>query len=228
MFREVSGNIFDSNMHTIVNAVNCVGVMGAGIALEYRFRYPDMYEKYKAFCEKKQFDVGTLWIYKPKLGQWVLNFPTKKHWKYPTKEEYLHLGLQKFCDSYKEKGIKSVAFPMLGADKGGLGKEKSLGIMEQYLSNLDIDVDVYTYDRAAKDYLCEHIKKVLLSQGSEEILKAVNLRVNELTKINELIRNHQINQISQLLEFEGVGRKTVEKLYSLSDINVTDTQKNLW
>lgn len=228
MFREVSGNIFDSEMHTIVNTVNCVGVMGAGIALEFRFRYPDMYRKYQAFCEAKQIDVGSLWIYKPLQKQWILNFPTKKHWKYPTKEEYLHLGLQKFCASYKDKGIESIAFPVLGAGKGGVEKEVSLKIMKQYLSNLSIDVDVYTYNPDAKDSLCEHIKKVLKSQDVNKITRVANLRVNELDKVNEVIKSQQINQISQLLNCKGIGQKTVEKLYTLSDIDIIETQKHLF
>lgn len=124
MIKEISGNIFDSKREVIVNAVNCVGVMGAGIALEYRLRYPDMFSKYQIFCEDGLLDIGKIWIYGNGEPQRILNFPTKKHWKFPSKEEYLRKGLEKFVETYKEKKVQSIAFPLLGADKGGLGKEK--------------------------------------------------------------------------------------------------------
>lgn len=81
----IKGNIFTSNCQTLVNAVNCVGVMGAGIALECRLRYFEMYNRYVALCEENKIEIGLLWIYKSPV-KWILNFPTKKHWKYPSKK----------------------------------------------------------------------------------------------------------------------------------------------
>lgn len=72
----ITGNIFTTNCQTIVNTINCVGVMGAGIALECRLRYPDMHEKYIKLCMDNHIDIGLLWIYKSS-DKWVLNFPTK-------------------------------------------------------------------------------------------------------------------------------------------------------
>jgi O-acetyl-ADP-ribose deacetylase (regulator of RNase III) len=96
-----------------------------------------MYEKYKVFCQNKQLTVGKLWLYKPDNdSQWVLNFPTKIHWKYPSKMEYLELGLQKFVDSYKEKGITSISFPLLGTHNGGLDKIEVLNLMHKYLESV--------------------------------------------------------------------------------------------
>ena len=119
MIKIVSGNIFNTECDYIVNTVNCMGVMGAGIAYEFKLRYPEMYKKYKKICEDNLFDIGMLWIYKDPDKN-ILCFPTKKHWKYPSKIEYLELGLQKFVSIYKEKGIKSIAFPILGASLGGI------------------------------------------------------------------------------------------------------------
>ncbi len=93
------GNIFSSRCQTIVNTVNCVGIMGAGIALECRLRYPLMFDQYAKLCADAKLDIGQLWIYRAP-ERWVLNFPTKKHWRYPSKVEYLHLGLQKFMQTY--------------------------------------------------------------------------------------------------------------------------------
>ena len=81
MIKIIKGNIFTTQCSTIVNTVNCVGVMGAGIAFEFRLRYPKMFEKYKEYCSKKYMDIGKLWLYKPEDGKkQVLNFPTKYHW----------------------------------------------------------------------------------------------------------------------------------------------------
>ena len=92
--------------------------MGAGIAYEFRLRYPQMYIKYQKYCSDKAINIGTLWIYKGKDKN-ILNFPTKHDWKFPSKENYLKQGLQKFIDTYKQRGITSIAFPILGADRGG-------------------------------------------------------------------------------------------------------------
>lgn len=227
MLKHVTGNIFDSERHTIVNAVNCVGVMGAGIALEYRLRYPEMFEKYQQFCENKLLDIGKLWIYKADADRWILNLPTKKDWKHPTKEEYLHKGLAKFVDEYKSKGIESVAFPLLGSDKGGLGQEKSVSILEEYLSDLDIPVDIYHYDPNATDLLCEKIKTIMLKYQPADFSKVVKFREAELSKLRDHLEDPEIKQISHLLKIKGIGQKTVEKLYRLSDFEPTTYQPPL-
>ena len=113
----IKGNLFTSNRQTLVNTVNCVGVMGAGIALS--FKISQMYERYVEICNSQLLDVGKLWLYKLE-HRWVLNFPTKKYWKRASKIEFLQLGLQKFVDTYKEKGITSIAFPLLGTLNGGI------------------------------------------------------------------------------------------------------------
>lgn len=146
----VNGNIFNSKAQTIVNTVNCVGVMGKGIALVFKLRYPNMYEQYQKLCDQHLIEIGKLWIYKgEKSDPWVLNFPTKTHWKLPSEYEYIEKGLQKFVDTYKEKGITSVAFPLLGAFNGGLDKERVIEIMQSYLSRCDIPIEIYQYDPMA-------------------------------------------------------------------------------
>lgn len=141
-FRE--GDIFDSDCQTLVNTVNCVGAMGKGIALQFKDRLPLMYEEYKKLCNKGLMKVGNLWLYKT-TGIWVLNFPTKEHWKDPSDYWFLELGLQKFLDTYKDKGITSIAFPMLGALNGGLDEKVVRKIMLSYLDNLDIKVEIWKY-----------------------------------------------------------------------------------
>lgn len=138
-----NSNIFNSHCKTLVNTINCVGVMGKGLALEMKNRYPEMFEQYHSFCERNLIDIGKLWLYKTD-DKWVLNFPTKKHWKNNSEYEYIELGMQKFLETYKDKNIKSIAFPMLGCNNGGLNKDKVLEIMTKYLIKCeDIIIEIF-------------------------------------------------------------------------------------
>ena len=220
----IEGNIFKSNCQTIVNTVNCVGAMGAGIALEYRLRYPEMYAKYMKLCEENRIDIGMLWIYKSP-DRWVLNFPTKKHWKYPSKHTYLHAGLKKFVGTYKEKSIKSIAFPLLGADKGGIPQEDSLNIMDSYLNGLDIDVEIYKYVPTAEDDLYERIKEYLLSKDIDHISQSTGLRKDYVVNVLNAMHSGNIYQLNQLGRVQGIGIKTLEKIFSFARSSTSDNHE---
>lgn len=140
----IQGDIFQSQCQTLVNPINCVGVMGAGLALEYRKRYPQMYERYQAFCRQGDLKIGKLWIYKSS-DRWILNFPTKNHWQYPSKIAYLQVGLEKFINTYQQRKITSIAFPLLGASCGRINPATSLEVMQNYLEQCYIPVEIYCY-----------------------------------------------------------------------------------
>ncbi len=214
----ITGNIFTSKCKTIVNTVNCVGVMGAGIALEYKLRYPEMFSIYKNLCSDKKIDIGLLWLYKSK-NKWILNFPTKKHWKYPSKKEYLQKGLEKFVESYKHKKIESIAFPLLGADRGGIEPDMSLMLMEQFLKNTDVDIEIYKYDPKAKDDLYDETKTWILSNEVHEIAKLTGLRKVYIEKVVEAMYSSNIVQLNQLLKIKGIGLKTVETIFKVANEN---------
>ena len=153
MIKEIKGNIFNSKCQTLVNTVNCVGVMGKGIALECKLRFPGMFEKYKEFCDTKKIRPGILQLWK-NSKPWVLNFPTKMHWKDPSKIEYLKSGLEKFKYEYQDKKITSIAFPMLGASLGGLPEDLVKKTMINYLGELkNIEIEIYEYDFNSNDDL---------------------------------------------------------------------------
>lgn len=213
MVRIITGNIFTTECNTIVNTVNCVGVMGAGIALEYRLRYPEMYTKYVDLCKARRIDIGMLWLYKSD-DKWILNFPTKKHWKYPSKKEYLHAGLQKFVKSYQTKEINSIAFPLLGADRGGIDPDASLEIMRSYLDDIPINIEIYLYDQMAKDDLFDKTKEWLLSSNIESIAKSTGLSRTYIDKLCKAMQSENIVQLNQLANVKGIGITTLEKIYS--------------
>lgn len=222
----IKGNIFVSQCQTIVNPVNCVGVMGAGIAFEFRLRFPEMYQKYQKICADRLLDIGKLWIYRSE-DKVVLNFPTKKDWKQPSLISYLESGLAKFVETYEEKGIKSVAFPVLGAGKGGLNENEVITIMQKYLANLNIDVEIYQYDPFAEDDLYDRIKTTLLTLRPEDVVSVTNLRMNYVNAVITAMKDDSIKQINQLLKVRGVGEKTLEKLFTYANQLKSNTSENI-
>ncbi len=145
MLTYVNGDLFGSPAQVLVNTVNTVGVMGKGIALEFKKRYPDMFKQYKLQCDKHKLVVGKLMLwYAP--DHWLLQFPTKIHWRNPSKLEYIEEGLMTFVRKYADYNIASIAFPKLGCGNGELSWDIVRPLMEKYLKNLPIDVYVYIGD----------------------------------------------------------------------------------
>jgi O-acetyl-ADP-ribose deacetylase (regulator of RNase III) len=218
----IKGNIFTSSAQVLVNTVNCVGVMGAGIALEFRLRYPKMYLEYVELCKNDKIRIGNLWLFKSKK-KWILNFPTKTDWKYPSKESYLHEGLRYFIEHYKILNIESIAFPLLGAQKGGLDPKQSLQIMTSYLDNLSIPVEIYEYDPKALDDIYLKFKLEFSKMNDQDLALHSGLRSNYLTLIKNALSDPSICQLNQLAKIQGIGDKTLEKAFAF----VINDKKNV-
>jgi len=222
---EVKGNIFNSNAIAVVNTVNCVGVMGKGIALEFKLRFPEMFKEYENKCLKKLLKPGQILTYQ-KSTPWILNFAIKDHWKDPSKIEWLENTLSKFCSLYKELGINSVAFPWMGAMNGGMPIETIKSVMRRYLSNLeDIEIEVYEYDISASDPLFEKLKSIT-NISIEELSKQSSIQSRFWIKINELVKNKEVNSLYELCNFkiDGkriIGKTNIERLYNfLTKVNL--------
>lgn len=211
------GNIFNSKAQTIVNTVNCVGVMGKGIALVFKLRYPKMFDEYAGLCKKHMISPGKLWIYKGEPeAPWVLNFPTKFHWKYPSKIEYIESGLQKFVDTYKEKGITSIAFPMLGTHNGGLDKEEVRSLMERYLNKCDIPIEIYDYDPSAPDDLFDEFKSKWITIPKGQLKDITGIRAQkQIDTIDYAVNSAGIKSMISLIEYPGIGLVTMQKCFKL-------------
>lgn len=135
-------SLFASEADAIVNTVNCKGVMGKGLAFQFKKRYPKMFEEYKEKCSKGEIRPGILHIFQAD-DHIIINFPTKDDWRKKSKVKYIKDGLSYFQKHYKEWGIKSVAFPQLGCGTGGLQWKTVKKIMKKYLANIDIPVEIY-------------------------------------------------------------------------------------
>lgn len=209
----INGNIFNTKAQTIVNTVNCVGVMGKGIALVFKLRYPQMFDIYKQYCAAHLIDIGKLWLYKG-MGNapWVLNFPTKTHWKFPSEYVYIEKGLQKFVDSYKEKGITSVAFPLLGANNGGLEKDVVMSIMLSHLQKCDIPVEIYQYDPTVPDDLFETFKSNWLQLSCEQ-KKQILKTSKRIETIDTAMASESVRSMIALIDYPGIGIKSMESCF---------------
>jgi len=137
------GDIFESQAQTIINTVNCVGIMGKGIAAEFKKRFPEMFKDYKLKCERNQVVLGKPYLYKRLFNPWIINFPTKQHWRSLSKIKDIQDGLEYLTKKYKEWGIQSLAVPPLGCGNGQLEWRQVGPLIYSILNRMEISVELY-------------------------------------------------------------------------------------
>lgn len=152
------GDMFASRMQTIVNTVNCVGVMGKGIAQIFKREYPAMFADYADRCARKEVRLGEPYHYKDLTGVSIVNFPTKGHWRTATRLNDVETGLDYFVNHFRGWGITSVAFPPLGCGNGGLEWATVGPLMYSKLKGLGIPVELYApYGTPASQLKAEYL-----------------------------------------------------------------------
>ncbi len=152
MIKYTQGNLLEADAEALVNTVNTVGVMGKGIALMFKERFSKNMEEYARACKAKQVQTGKMFI--TETGQlmgpkWIINFPTKQHWRSPSKLEWVTEGLQDLRAFILDKHIHSVAIPPLGSGNGGLDWPVVREQIERVLSDLQ-DVEILVYEPTGK------------------------------------------------------------------------------
>lgn len=143
MIRTLIGDLFESKAQTLVNTVNTVGVMGKGVALEFRKRFQDMYQDYAARCAAKQVRLGEPYLFRRVVPPWILNFPTKDDWRSVSRLSDIVEGLEFLQQHYREWGITSLAVPPLGCGQGQLEWRVVGPTLYRHLKRLDIPVEIY-------------------------------------------------------------------------------------
>jgi O-acetyl-ADP-ribose deacetylase (regulator of RNase III) len=142
-----TGNLLRADVEALVNAVNTVGVMGKGVALQFKDAFPDNFLAYEDACRRGAVEIGRMFVTETgrlEGPRWIINFPTKKDWRHPSKIEYVSLGLTDLVRVIRERGIKSVALPALGCGLGGLDWSEVKQAIEAALGNLpDVDARIY-------------------------------------------------------------------------------------
>lgn len=141
MIHITKGNIFDADVEALVNPVNCVGVMGKGLALQFKKRYPDNFDCYKAACDIGDIKIGQMLSTRP--NKVIINFPTKIHWRDKSKLEYIERGLDGLLKLIDQCGIKSIAIPPLGCGLGGLKWSEVKPLIIEYM---EPSVETWIYE----------------------------------------------------------------------------------
>lgn len=155
MFKALLGNLFESTAETRVNTVNCVGVMGTGVALEFKKRFPAMFEDYLARCQRGEVRLGRPYLYADTSGVRIMNFPTKNHWRSPSRLADIERGLDYLLAHTGEWNLRTVAFPPLGCGNGGLEWAEVGPLLYSKLRNADFEVEVYAPYGTPKSQLTE-------------------------------------------------------------------------
>ena len=187
--------------------------MGKGVALEYRLRYPQMFERYATQCENNQIRPGVLTIHK-ETKPWILNFPTKNNWKHPSKLEYIEAGLEEFCKCYREWGITSIAFPKLGTTSGKLSWNVVEPVMQKYLSPLkELSVEIYSYKPDVRDSLFLRLVAQLKGLDTNEYKQLFETNIITAERIREAVTNKAITGMIGFQDLPGIGAKTLERIY---------------
>ena len=193
MIKYFDQSVFESGCELIVNAVNCLGIMDSGLALEFSLRFPTMYKEYKKDCTDKIIKVGETKMYVDS-GQKILNFPTKLDPFKASDIRYIVDGLDYFANHYQDYNIKSIAFPLLGCANGGLDFDTDVKtIMIEQLSNLKIDIVICTN----KEISALERKMVDVLKGIDVGKMAADLGLNYLdASFREKIQ--KIDRLNQL------------------------------
>lgn len=147
MMRFAKGNLLDADVEALVNTVNTVGVMGKGIALMFKEAFPANFREYAEACKRQEVEIGRMFVTmqsSPVGCRWIINFPTKKHWRTTTRMEWIEAGLADLRRVVQEKGIRSIAVPPLGCGQGGRKWTEVRPLIERSLGDLaDVDVIVF-------------------------------------------------------------------------------------
>ena len=157
MIHYVTGNLLAASDEALINTVNTVGVMGKGIALQFKDRYPYNFQVYQQACKEGSIFPGKLLVTRDSNlstdSKWIINFPTKKDWKHRSKYEYIEEGMKDLVRVLDQYRIKSIAIPPLGCGNGGLDWSKVKELMEKYLGELNVDIHIYQPNEAVSELL---------------------------------------------------------------------------
>ncbi len=205
MIEFTRGNLLEAKAEALVNTVNTVGVMGKGVALMFKEAYPENFKAYEAACKRKEVKIGSMFVTERQalLGpKWIINFPTKEHWRGDSKMQWIESGLEDLKRVIAEKKIRSIAIPPLGSGNGGLNWADVRPKIEAELHALK-DVNVIIYEPT------DQYQNVSKRSGVEKLTPARAL-------VAELVRRYWILGIEcSLLEIHKLAyflERSIEKL----------------
>jgi len=199
MIKSTTGNLLEAKADALVNTVNCVGVMGKGIALQFKQAFPDNYQEYEKACKTGQVRIGQMFVHKRNdmfYPKFIINFPTKRHWKTKSRLEDIESGLKDLIERIKQLNIKSIAVPPLGSGLGGLDwKDVKRLIVRAFDELPDTEVLLYEPKGAPKpDEITISTSKPNMTRG-----RALLIRLLELYQSQGY--RHTLLEIQKLMYF---------------------------
>jgi len=212
-FAELTGNIFSSGAEVVVITVNCEGVMGAGIALDAKNRWPEIYDLYSKRCELNNFHIGDI-MWTNSDSRKVALFPSKKLWRAPSKLSYLSDGLDTLRTDIDQLSITSIALPHLGCSNGGLTWSEVKPLIVEKLSRIDeLKVELWKFDQNFVDQDFQKFREIFLSLNPKNASNWVNFSKKTENFVRDVLRDNELTNFVQLAAIKGVGKKTLEKIY---------------
>jgi O-acetyl-ADP-ribose deacetylase (regulator of RNase III)/uncharacterized protein YwgA len=198
MLQYVTGNLLESEAEALVNTVNTVGVMGKGIALQFKNLFPNNYKIYSKACKEKTFSIGQLLVTEEESllsgKKIIINFPTKSDWRKPSEYSYIESGLKALVKTLEEKEINSLALPPLGAGNGGLDWSKVKLLIEQYLSSSNCNITIYEPNFIVQEVLKK--ERVKLTPARAMLLSVLF----EVVKNGEFVSEFTAEKIAYFLQ----------------------------
>ena len=201
-----TGNFLEADTEALVNTVNTEGVMGKGIALQFKKKYPEMYEVYRRACDAGEVRPGMMHVFERKdmlNPRFIINFPTKRHWRSPARMEDLQSGLQALVFEIKERNIRSIAIPPLGCGNGGLDWAIVRPTIERALHDLK-DVQVLLYPPAGAPEAAEMVHRTVRPEMNPS--RAITLKVwKEYFTLGYRLTLLEVHKLLYLLQEAGEG-----------------------
>ena len=205
MITFTTGNLLDSDAEALVNTVNTVGVMGKGVALMFKEAFPENFKAYEGACKRKEIRIGRMFVTERQnfIGpKWIINFPTKDHWRNPSQMSWIEAGLEDLKRVIAEKKIRSIAVPPLGSGNGGLNWTEVRDKIVAALEGLS-EIQVIVYEPTSQ------YQNVAKRSGVEKLTPARAL-------VAEIVRRYWILGIEcTLLEVQKLSYFLERKIESL-------------
>jgi O-acetyl-ADP-ribose deacetylase (regulator of RNase III) len=203
MIHYETGNVLESPAEALVNTVNTVGIMGKGIALQFKKEFPFNARKYEEACKNGAIDIGKLLVVRDSSlatgDKVIINFPTKKDWRKPSEYSYIESGLKDLVRVILDEKIKSIAIPPLGSGNGGLDWQKVKQILEKHLSTLLIEVFVYEPNAVIQEAMKK--ERVKLTPARAMLLDVLY----ELVRNGEFVSEFAAEKVAYFLQRFGAG-----------------------
>lgn len=216
MFKALIGDLFESQAQALVNTVNCVGVMGKGVAEIFKQRYPAMFEDYKRRCEQGSVRLGQPYVYRDLYDSVVINFPTKDHWRSPSRLSDIEKGLDFLAEHLASWGISSLAMPPLGCGNGGLAWSDVGPLVYRKLHQLPIDVELYAPYGTPKHQLTEEFLSAPSQMSLDDKGRRHSRMPPEWVVLMEILRELQMQPYAN-----PVGRTIFQKIcYIVTEMGV--------